>query len=110
MPELPHRLLQTLGVVAVLLSVSLLPARVEADPPCPYTSFRQTAVMAGYGYTCTDATNDLRSKVDAAAAADCGFLDGQVILPSLVITEECHAYSGSQVEVKGYLQYRCMYC
>jgi hypothetical protein len=110
MPKLSHRILQTLGVLAILLSVLVLPARVEADPPCPYTTIRQTTVMAGYGFTCTDATNDLRNKVNAAAAADCGLLDGQVILSSLVITEACHAYSTNQVEVKGYLSYRCMYC
>lgn len=110
MPKLPHRVLQALGVVVVVLSVSALPARVDADPPCPYTDIQQTAEMAGYGFTCTEATNDLRNKVEAAAAANCGILGGQVILSSLVITHECHAYSGSQVEVNGYLKYRCMYC
>jgi hypothetical protein len=66
--------------------------------------------MTGYGFTCTDATSDLMSKVQAAANADCSFLDGTVILAQLVITQECRAYSETQVQVDGYLKYRCMYC
>ncbi|HWM94829.1 MAG TPA: hypothetical protein VN493_29010 [Thermoanaerobaculia bacterium] len=95
-------------LVATFVGAFLMPA--EADPPCPYTAIKQTATMTGYGFTCTDATNDLTSKVQAEAEDDCSFLDGSVILTQLVITEECRAFSETQVQVTGYLKYRCMYC
>lgn len=93
---------------AVLLGASLLPAPALADPPCPYTSLRQTSTQTGYGYTCTDATNNLSSQLFAEAADDC--LLGDVITTSLHITEGCRAYSSTQVQVTGYMTYRCMYC
>lgn len=99
-------LLAILILSSAIVVASLRPA--GAEPPCPYSQIRQTSVMSGYGFTCTDATNDLRSKVEAEAEADC--FGGSVIIPQLVITDECHAYSSTQVEVTGYLRYRCMYC
>lgn len=111
MPNFSRRVLLALGISAVTLAGSLVPSDVTADPPCPYTAIKQTAVTTGYGSTCTDATNNLSSLVHAAAAADCSFpISGTVINASLVITNGCRAFSETQVQVTGYLSYRCMYC
>lgn len=112
MPSLSRRTLLALVVVtAATVGVSLKPVTVQADPPpCIVSLSRQTSVMTGYGFTCTDATNDLGNKVNAAAAAHCALEEGSVVTPQLVITEECRAYSSTQVQVTGYLRYRCRYC
>ena len=108
MTTLTGRVLLALAVVAAVgVGALVIPAQVEAAPPCPYTSIKQTSTMSGFGFTCTEATNNLRSLVEAAADDDCQPF-ARVILASLVITEECHAHSETEVHVTGYLQYRCM--
>lgn len=108
MPDLSRRALFALVLMAAsLVGVALTPSEVEALPPCPgFTA--ETSIQTGYGFTCTDATNDLRSKLQAEAAFDC--LGGQASGGTLVITEECRAYSSTQVQVTGYLKYRCFFC
>lgn len=63
--------------------------------------------MTGSGSTCTAATADLRSDTEGEASIIC--FEGTPVSTNLVITEECHTV-GSEVQVSGYLTFRCRLC
>lgn len=93
-----------LGFLISVLTVSTAQA---TKCYCSSTTF-QTSTQSGYGFTCTQATNDLQATLDPEV--DCSFLGFGSCLEALVITEECHAHSPSEVEVVGYISYRCKWC
>ncbi len=95
----------TLFVLALAGASALLAPEAQAAGNCHCGPQKTTNVDYGRGYTCTQATNNLKTRLDSQVFCAFG-LCGK----TLVITSECHAYSASQVEVNGYYQYTCNIC
>jgi uncharacterized membrane protein len=106
MPRLSRRTHVALAVVvAFAVGAGLVATQVEAI--CTYSNPLQTEVMTGSGSTCTAATADLNSDAEGEAWITC--FEGTPVSMNLVITEECHTV-GSEVQVSGYLTFRCRFC
>lgn len=93
--------------VGFLLTVLAAPEASAVKCYCTLNTY-QTSTQSGYGYSCSQATADLESTL--APEADCPLLGFGTCNENLVITEECHAYSENEVEVVGYISYKCRWC
>jgi hypothetical protein len=106
MPEPSRRTHVALAVlVAFAVGAALFATRAEAT--CTYSNWLQTPVMTGSGSTCPVATADLSSDAESEAMIIC--FEGTPVSTNLVITEACHTV-GSEVQVSGYLTFRCRFC
>lgn len=94
----------TLFVLALAGASALIAPEAQAIGSCHCGRQKTTNVDWERGYTCTQATNNLKTRLDSQVFCAFG-LCGK----TLVITSECHAYSANQV-VDGYYQYTCNIC
>jgi len=95
----------TLFVVALAGASALIAPEAQAIGNCHCGPQKDTNVDWGRGYTCTQATNNLKTRLDSQVFCAFGLCS-----KTLVITSECHAYSATQVEVDGYYHYICQVC
>jgi hypothetical protein len=113
-----HRLLVLAVILAAAVTAGglLVPAQIEAagvGSLCGCSDVLTTSVMNGFGFTYTDATNDLSDNTSFEMFDVCfGDYDGfcNESGTTLVITQECRAFSSTQVQVTGYEKFRCKTC
>ena len=106
------KLCVSLGLIALVLTLglSLQPQKAEASPPYLCTLPQNTATLIGNGPTCVDATQDLRVKLWAAVNDACAQAPFSGSCGSgLVIDVPCDYDAQMQVQVSGYMSYRCRF-
>lgn len=108
-----HTSLTALALLAALATLSAFvapaaEASISSGPLC--TSYRQTPTEIATGETCTEAVENLRQALYAHVNADCGqYPFSGSCGSSLVQDTACHLNANLEVQVSGWMVYRCKF-